>query len=186
VSAGLGQALAAVAVAALLVAVVGTYNGLVRRRNEIRNAEAQVDAQLVRRHDLVPNLVAAVRGYQEHERATFERVARARAEAVAALGDSRAMAGAENELGRALAQLVGRVEAYPQLQASGNAARLQEDLVHTENRIAYARQHYNDAVLFYNNARGSFPMLIVAGLFRFRPEHYLELELPSASASAGR
>lgn len=94
-------------------------------------------------------------------------------------------AGAENELGLALAELVGVVEAHPQLQASANVARLQEDLVHTENRIAYARQHYNDAVLFYNNVRGSFPMLLVAALFGFGAERYLELELPSASVGAG-
>lgn len=166
--------LIAVAVALLLLGI-GIYNGLVTRRNAYKNAFAQIDVQLKRRYDLVPNLVETAKGYLKHERETLEAVIAARngaataaRAAAASPGDPAAMrglAGAEGLLGGALGRLLAVAEAYPDLKANQNMMALQEELASTENRIAFARQAYNDAVMAYNNARETFPGLLLAGAF---------------------
>jgi LemA protein len=178
---------AAVLAVVLLVSAVLAYNGLVRRRNQVDNAWAQVDVQLRRRHDLVPNLVATVQGYAAHERATLEAVARARAAALGSGGAGSpgaggvvAVATAEQALGGALRGLFAVAEAYPALKADGTFGRLQEELAHTEDRAAYARQYFNDAVLAYNNAAAVFPRNLVAGLGGFRPREYFRVEGPES------
>ncbi|HEY5854757.1 MAG TPA: LemA family protein [Aldersonia sp.] len=148
------------------VVVVGMYNGLVHKRNAVDNAWAQIDVQCKRRHDLIPNLVETVKGYATHERATFESVTAARTAAVNAQGPV-AQAQAENALTAALRSVFAVAEAYPQLQASRNFSELQGELSDTENRIAYSRQYYNDAVLTFNTAAQTVPTNIVAGTFGF-------------------
>lgn len=170
----------------LLVVVVGLYNGLVQRRNRIKNAFAQIDVQLTRRHDLIPNLVETVKGYIKHERETLEAVIQARNTAVAGLKAASAnptdaktmqqLAGAEGALTGALGRLFALAEAYPDLKANQNMMQLSEELTSTENRVAFARQSYNDAVLDYNNARETFPGSVVAGAFAFTPANMLEIE----------
>jgi LemA protein len=162
--------------AVLAVAVLAwfamAYNGLVRRRNAVANAWSQVDVQLKRRYDLIPNLVETARGYAAHERPTFEAVIAARNAAFAAQGPAE-QAKAENALTGTLRSLFALAESYPQLQASRTFADLQAELSDTENRIAYARQYYNDAVLTYNNAVQTVPTTIVAGMAGFAPrEHF--------------
>jgi len=167
-------------VVVVVVWVPAAYNGLVRLRNEVANASGQIDTQLVRRHDLVPSLLSAVQGYLQHERDVLDRVTRARAAAVGALGSPGGLVGrvaTENELSSALGSLTAVVESYPQLRSSANVLRLQEDLVSTENRIAFARQHHNDAVTAYNTARETFPRNLLVGSFGFRPAEYLKLDL---------
>jgi LemA protein len=164
-------------VVALALGAVAVYNGLVALRNRFLNAFAQIDVQLRRRYDLIPNLVEAVRGYLQHERQTLEAVTQARAGAVsaaqraaAAPGDAAAMHGlaqAENLLGGALARLVAVFESYPDLKANQNVLALQEELSSTENKVAFARQAYNDSVMQYNTKRESFPDNIFAGLCGF-------------------
>jgi LemA protein len=172
-------ALAAAAVVAL-AALVRLRNGLVRRRQAVAEARAQVDAQLRRRHDLVPALVRAVQGYLDHEREVLTRVATARTAAVAAAGAAPPeTAAAENALTAALQSLRQLVERYPRLHGGAVVLRLQEDLTSAENRIAFARQHHADAVMAYNTARAELPASLVAGLLGFRPAAYLELELPT-------
>jgi LemA protein len=170
----------------LVVFVIGLYNGLVQRRNRIKNAFAQIDVQLTRRHDLIPNLVETVKGYIKHERETLEAVIQARNTAVAGLKavsanptDPKAMqqlAGAEGALSGALGRLFALAEAYPDLKANQNMMQLSEELTSTENRVAFARQAYNDAVLDYNNARETFPGSVVANTFAFTPATMLEIE----------
>jgi LemA protein len=174
VSAGLiiGIVIAAVVVL-LLFMVVGMYNGLVRKRNRAENAWAQVDVQLKRRHDLVPNLVEAVKGYAAHERGTFDDVTNARAAAQRAQGPAQA-AVAENALTAALGRLFAVAEAYPQLRATENFQQLQAQLSDLESSIAVSRQVYNDTVLTYDNALETVPTSIVAGIFNFRPREYFE------------
>jgi LemA protein len=170
-----GLAVAAV----LLVAVVRIRNGLVARRQAVAEARAQVDAQLRRRHDLVPALVRAVQGYLDHERDVLTRVAEARTAAVAATGaPATETAAAENALTAALGSLRELVEGYPRLRSADLVLRLQEDLTSAENRIAFARQHHADAVMRYNTAREEFPQALLAGPLGFRPAAYLELDLP--------
>ncbi len=171
--------------AALVGWVVFTYNGLVGARNAFRNAFAQIDVQLTRRHDLVPNLVETAKAYLAHERDTLESVTRARSGAQACLsaakaapGDAAAMAqlaGAEGQLAGALSRLMVTVEAYPELKASANMQQLSEELTSTENRIAFARQAYNDSVMAYNNRCEMFPGSLIAGQFQFRPAALLEI-----------
>lgn len=163
----------------LLALVVGLiYNRLVAGKNRVRNAFAQIDVQLKRRHDLVPNLVEVAKGYLAHERETLEAVIRARADAVSARSGEVAvdpttagvlvgLGAAEGRLGAALTRFLGRVEAYPDLKAQSVMQRLMEELSTTENRIAFARQAYNDAVMMYNMLRQSFPTVLLAGLFGF-------------------
>ena len=177
----------------LLILVVGglvmaTYNGLVRARNAYKNAFAQIDVQLVRRHDLIPNLVETAKGYMAHERGTLEAVTKARTAAVTAQGaaaatpgDPKAMqdlSGAENILTQALGRLFALAEAYPDLKANQNMMQLSEELTSTENRVAFARQAYNDAVMTYNNKRETFPANILANMFSFGPAALFETDDP--------
>ncbi len=152
------------------------YNRLVRRRNNVEASWGQIDVQLVRRHDLIPNLVAAVQGYAAHERATFQSVTAARAQAIAA-GSPGQKGMAETTLTGALQGLFGLAEAYPDLKASDNFLALQRELANTEDRITYARQSYNDAVLGLNNEVQSFPNMVVAGTTGFTVREYFQAEL---------
>ncbi len=173
-------ALLAVAVLVLLgLALVVLYNRLVRLRNRTENAWSQVDVQLRRRYDLIPNLVETVKGYASHERATFEEVTAARTRAQEANGVAD-QAQAENALTAAIGRLFAVAEAYPELRASENFQQLQAELASTEDKIRVARQVYNDTVLSYENARETVPTNIVAGLFRFEAREYFELEEPAA------
>ena len=165
--------LAIVVVVALYVVV--TYNGLVKLRNRIANAWAQIDVQLRRRYDLIPNLVETVKGYAKHERQTFEAVSQARANAINAQGVA-AQAQAENQITDALKSLFAVAEAYPELKANQNFLNLQEELSGTEGRIAYARQFYNDSVLRLNTKVQSFPSNILANMFGFREHEYFEAD----------
>jgi LemA protein len=176
-------------IAVLLVFfVIGIYNGLVTARNAYKNAFAQIDVQLTRRHDLVPNLVETAKGYLAHERQTLEAVITARNAAVAGLknaaskpGDPAAvqqLAGAENALSGALGRLFALAEAYPDLKANQNMMQLSEELTTTENKVAFSRQAYNDSVMTYNNKREQFPGSVIAGMFTFLPAQLLEIESP--------
>jgi LemA protein len=158
----------------VLIFVVVLYNRLVRLRNRCENAWAQVDVQLKRRHDLIPNLVETVKGYASHERATFEEVTKARTAAQMAQGPAEA-AGAENILTQAIGRLFAVAEQYPELRATENFQQLQSQLEDTESKIAVSRQIYNDAVLSYDNALETVPTNMVAGIFRFKPREYFEV-----------
>jgi LemA protein len=162
-------------VALLVVFVIATYNRLVRLRNRVEAAWAQIDVQLTRRHDLIPNLVETVKGYAAHERETLDAVIRARQRAVAAEGVED-QAQAENMLTGALRQLFALSEAYPDLKANQNFLALQEELTGTEGRIAYARQFYNESTMTYDNALETFPSNLIAGTFNFEPRPYFETE----------
>jgi LemA protein len=159
---------------ALIIALV--YNGLVRARNQVENAWSQIDVQLKRRIDLIPNLVETVKGYAAHERATLEAVVQARNAAMAAPGNPNAQAQADNVLTGALRQLFALSEAYPDLKANQNFLALQEELTATEGRVAYARQFYNDSVLSYNNRLQVFPTVVIASAFNFTRREYFEAE----------
>ena len=159
----------------LAIYAVVTYNGLVRLRNQAEEAFSDIDVQLKRRHDLIPNLVETVKGYAAHERETFENVTRARAAAVAAQGPQ-AQSEAEGLLGQALGRLFAVAEAYPELQADENFRQLQTELGETENRIAVSRQVYNDTVLTYNNAIQTVPGVVLAGPFGFAKREFFEVE----------
>jgi LemA protein len=172
-----------VIVVLLLLVVVAMYNRLVRLRNRSENTWAQVDVQLRRRYDLIPNLVEAVKGYAAHERATFDEVTRARAAAQQAQGVEK-QAQAENVLTAALGRLFAVAEAYPELRATENFQQLQQQLADVEQNIAVARQVYNDTVLTYDNALETVPTNIVAGLFNFRPRAYFETEGATREAPA--
>jgi LemA protein len=170
----------------LALFVIGLYNGLVTARNAYKNAFSQIDVQLTRRYDLIPNLVETVKGYLAHERNTLEAVITARNAAVSGLkaaaanpGDPAAvqqLAGAENALSGALGRLFALAEAYPDLKANRNMMQLSEELTTTENKVAFARQAYNDSVMGYNNRREVFPSSVVAGMFNFLPAQLLEIE----------
>ena len=159
----------------LVVALVLLYNRLVSFRNRVENAWAQVDVQLKRRYDLIPNLVETVKGYAAHERETFEAVTAARTRAQAAQGPAE-QGEAEGILGQALGRLFALAEAYPELQADENFRELQEELAQTENRIAVSRQVYNDTVLTYNTAIQQVPGNLVAGPFGFSRKEFFEVE----------
>ena len=171
----------AVVIGLLLLAVIAIYNRLVRLRNRTDNAWAQVDVQLKRRYDLIPNLVETVKGYASHERATFEEVTRARTLAQEATGVAE-QAAAENVLTGALRKLFALAEAYPELRASENFRQLQSELAETENKISVSRQIYNDSTLTYNNAVQTVPSNLIAGMFRFRTRVYFEVENDARSA----
>jgi LemA protein len=175
--------IAIVVVVALVLVLL--YNRLVRLRNRVANAWAQVDVQLRRRYDLIPNLVETVKGYASHERATFEEVTRARTRAQEAQGVAE-QAGAENALTAAIGRLFAVAEAYPELRASENFQRLQEDLTDTEGKIAVSRQVYNDTVLTYNNAIQTIPASLVAGVLGFAERPFFEVEEPVREAPAVR
>jgi LemA protein len=159
----------------LAVSVVVIYNRLVRLRNRSENSWAQVDVQLRRRYDLIPNLVETVKGYASHERGTFDEVTEARTRAQQADGVAE-QAQAENVLTAALGRLFAVAEAYPELRATENFQQLQAQLEETESKIAISRQIYNDAVLTYDNALETVPTNIVAGMFGFKPREYFEIE----------
>jgi LemA protein len=175
---------------AIIVAVIAygiaIYNNLVNLRNRVKNAFAQIDVQLTRRYDLIPNLVEAVKGYIKHERETLEAVIKARNAAVSSLDAAKAdpsnaeaikkLGAAEGLLGGALSRLFALSEAYPDLKANQNMMQFQEELASTENKVAFARQAFNDAVLSYNNAAQNFPNNIVAGMFRFEIASFLDID----------
>ncbi|MFK7956464.1 MAG: LemA family protein [Lysobacterales bacterium] len=173
---------------AAIVFAISLYNGLVTKRNRYKNAFAQIDVQLTRRHDLIPNLVETAKGYMDHEKETLEAVIQARNQAVSGLkgatnnpGDAGAMqqlAGSENMLSGALGKLFALVESYPDLKANENMMQLTEELTTTENKVAFARQAFNDSVMNYNNARETFPSNLVAGSFNFDEANLLEIEDP--------
>jgi LemA protein len=173
-------------IAAIVFWAIGIYNRLINERNRVRNAFAQIDVQLTRRHDLIPNLVEAVKGYMKHERETLEAVIKARNTAVAALDAAKvdpANAAAIRELGAsegALGSILGRLfalsEAYPDLKASENMMQFQEELASTENKVAFSRQAFNDAVMGYNNSAENFPNNIIANTFSFELASFLEIE----------
>jgi LemA protein len=153
-----------------------SYNGLVRLRNQVKNAWAQIDVQLKRRHDLIPNLVETVKGYAKYERETFEAVTNARNLAQKAVGTGvGSQAKAEGELSGALSRLLAVVEKYPDLKANTNYLALQEELTSTENKISFSRQHYNDSVLTYNNKTQMVPSNIIAGMFGFKTGEFFEV-----------
>jgi len=170
----------------LAVLAVGIYNRLVTGRNAYKNAFAQIDVQLTRRHDLIPNLVEVAKGYLQHERGTLEAVISARNAAVTGLknaaanpGDPAAvqqLASAENQLSGAMGRLFALAEAYPDLKANTTMMQLSEELTTTENKVAFARQAYNDSVMTYNNTREVFPNTLFAGMFGFLPAQLLEIE----------
>jgi LemA protein len=155
--------------------VVGMYNGLVRLRNQVKNAWSQIDVQLKRRHDLIPNLMETVKGYMKHERETLEGITKARSQAMGAntVGEK---AKAEGELNAAMSKFFLVVESYPDLKANQNFLALQEELTSTENKISFSRQNYNDQVLGYNNKIQMFPSNIIAGMFNFKAEEFFEIE----------
>jgi LemA protein len=159
----------------IVIALVVLYNRLVTLRNRVDNAWAQIEVQLKRRWDLIPNLVETVKGYAAHERGTFEAVTQARANAQRAQTPAQT-AEAEGILGAALGRLFAVAEAYPELQADENFRQLQDELAQTENRIAVSRQVYNDSVLSFNNAVQTFPGLVVAGPFNFTVREFFEVE----------
>jgi LemA protein len=175
---------------AIIVAVIAygiaIYNNLVNSRNRVKNAFAQIDVQLTRRYDLIPNLVEAVKGYMKHERETLEAVITARNAAVSSLDAAKAdpsnadairkLGAAEGLLGGALGRLFALSEAYPDLKANQNMMQLQEELASTENKVAFARQAFNDSVLAYNNSVQNFPNNIIAGMFRFEAASFLDID----------
>lgn len=159
----------------LLLWVIGMYNGLVRLRNAVKNSWSQIDVQLKRRHDLIPNLIETVKGYMQHERQTLENITKARNLAMQAggVGDK---AQAESQLSQALSNFFVVAENYPDLKANQNFLSLQEELTSTENKIGFARQAYNDATMQFNNKIEMFPSNIIAGMFNFKQSEFFEIE----------
>lgn len=170
---GIGTIIALAVLGLLVLVLIGIYNRLVVLRNRVENSWAQIDVQLKRRTDLVPNLVETVKGYVKHERGTFEAVTEARA-AVMKGGSVADQAKANNALTDALKSIFAVAEAYPELKANQNFLLLQEELAGIENKIAYARQFYNDSVLSYNQAQQVFPANLVAGMFGHKEHEYFE------------
>ncbi|MGH3728242.1 MAG: LemA family protein [Micromonosporaceae bacterium] len=180
--------IAIVIVVVLAIWVVVMYNGLVRARNGYKNGFAQIDVQLTRRHDLIPNLVETAKSYMKHERQTLEAVIQARNSAVNAQGQASAnpgdpnamnnLSGAENMLTSTLGRLFALSESYPDLKANQNMMQLSEELTSTENRVAFARQAFNDQVMTYNNKREAFPSNMIAGMGGFQPAALLQVESP--------
>jgi len=173
-------------IVAIILYAIGIYNSLVNFRNRVKNAFAQIDVQLTRRYDLIPNLVEAVKGYMKHERETLDAVISARNTAVSNLEAAKAdpsnadaikkLGAAEGLLGGALGRLFALSEAYPDLKANQNMMQLQEELASTENKVAFSRQAFNDAVLSYNNKAENFPNNIIAGTFRFELASFLDIQ----------
>ncbi len=173
-------------IAAIVFWAISIYNRLVNERNRVRNGFAQIDVQLTRRHDLIPNLVEAVKGYMKHERETLEGVVAARNAAVSSLNTAKAdpanaaaikkLGASEGALGSALGRLFALAEAYPDLKANQNMMQFQEELASTENKVAFSRQAFNDAVLSYNNTAQNFPNNVIANSFSFDLASFLEIE----------
>jgi LemA protein len=168
-----------VVIVVLVLVFVAMYNGLVKLRNRVDNAWSQIDVQLKRRHDLIPNLVETVKGYAKHEAETLEKVVQARNMAINAHGVAET-AQAENMLTGALKSLFALSEAYPDLKANTNFLELQEELTSTEDRVAYSRQFFNDTVLKYNNKIQTIPSNVIAGMFNFTAREFFEVEEPEA------
>jgi LemA protein len=178
----LGIVVALLVVGLLIVgAIIGIYNGLINRRIETQNAWSQIDVQLKRRYDLIPNLVETVKGYASHEKDTLEKVVQARNMAMGAKGVAE-QAQAENALSGTLKTLFAVAEAYPDLKANTNFMNLQEELKATENRIGFARQHYNDVVSQYNSSLERFPANMIGNTFGFRPADFFKLDAAEAAA----
>jgi LemA protein len=177
---GIGIALIVVLViiVGIVVFIIGIYNSLVGLRNQVDNAWSQIDVQLKRRHDLIPNLIETAKGYMKHEQETLTNITEARAKAMGAGGGGNVgeAAKAEGMLGEALSKFMLVVENYPDLKANQNFLALQEELSSTENKISFARQSYNDQVLFYNNKTQMFPSNIIAGAFNFTQREFFEIE----------
>ncbi len=173
-------------VVGLVIYVIGIYNNLVNQRNRVKNAFAQIDVQLTRRYDLIPNLVEAVKGYMKHERETLEAVITARNAASSSLDAAKLdpsnaeamkkLGASEGMLGKALGRMFALAEAYPDLKANQNMMQFQEELSSTENKVAFSRQAFNDSVLSYNNAVQNFPNSVIAGMFNFDSASFLEIE----------
>ncbi len=179
--------------AAIVVWVIMMYNNLVNLRNRVRNGFSQIDVQLTRRYDLIPNLIEAVKGYMSHERGTLEAVITARNAASAGLRKAavdpsnpeaiKELAAADATLGGTLGRLFALTEAYPDLKASQNMREFQEELASTENKVAFARQAFNDAVMTYNNACQNFPSNLIANNFSFKEAEFLEIDEPAKRAA---
>lgn len=183
----------------VVIWAIATYNKLVNLRNRVKNSFSQIDVQLTRRYDLIPNLVEAVKGYMSHERGTLDDVINARNSAVSGLKRAaadpsdpeaiKALAGAEATLGGTLGRLFALTESYPDLKANQNMMQLQEELASTENKVAFSRQAFNDAVMSFNNARENFPNSLIANNFKFKHAEFLKIgqeekrEVPSVSFS---
>ena len=158
-----------------VLALVGMYNSLVGLRNQVKNGWAQIDVQLKRRYDLIPNLIETVKGYVKHEQGTLENITKARAQAMGA-GSVGEKARAEGQLTDAVNKFLVVAESYPDLKANQNFLALQEELKSTENKIAFSRQSYNDQVMFYNNKLEMFPSNVIGGMFNFKPEEFFKIE----------
>jgi len=180
----IGVYIAAGVVGLLLIAFAVSYDRFVRQRNLIKNSWANVDTELRRRYDLIPNLVEAVKGYAAHEKEIFEKLAQARADAIAQAGPPEAQARAENGVVSGLRQLLAVTENYPQLKASQNFLSLQNELTNTEDRIQAARRFYNNNVRAYNTRVQSFPSNAIAGMFHFQEQQYFEIDEAVARAGA--
>jgi LemA protein len=174
----MGLVIFLVVVVVLVLWIVGAYNRLISLKNQVLNAWKQIDVQLKRRHDLIPNLVNTVKGAMEFERGTLEAVISARNRAVSATG-VKETARAEGELTQALGRLFALSEAYPELKTNQNILSLQEELTSTENKVGFARQHYNDVATTYNTAQATFPTMFVAGVANASPADLWELENPA-------
>ena len=164
-----------IVIGVVVLFVISMYNSLIQLRNRVKNAWSQIDVQLKRRHDLIPNLLETVKGYMKHEREIMENITKYRSQAMDA-GTVGEKAQAEGLLSGALGQLRVQVENYPDLKANQNFLSLQEELTSTENKISFARQSYNDQVLFYNNKIQMFPSNIIAGIFKFIQEEFFQVE----------
>ncbi len=162
--------------AVVVIWLIGIFNGLVRLRNAVKNAWSQIDVQLKRRYDLIPNLVETVKGYAQHERGTLEAVIKARQQAINITDNVIDKAKAENMLSQTLRSLFAVSENYPDLKANQNFLALQEELISTENKISFSRQFYNDSAMTYNNKTEMFPSNIIAGMFNFKRADFFEIE----------
>lgn len=167
-----------VIIAVLVLVPVVIYNGLVSLRNRVRNAWSQIDVQLKRRYDLIPNLVETCKSYMKYEQEVLENVTKARTQAIQSTGGAAEQAKAENFLSQTLKSLFAVVENYPDLKANQNMLALQEELTSTENKVGFARQHYNDQVMRLNTGIEKFPQNIIAGMFGFKKEEFFEIESP--------
>lgn len=170
--------IALVVVALIILVPIVMYNSLVSLRNRVRNAWSQIDVQLKRRYDLIPNLVETCKGYMKYEKEVLENVTKARTQAINVTGGTAEKAKAENFLSQTLRSLFAVVENYPELKANQNMLALQEELTSTENKISFARQHYNDQVMYLNTTIEKFPQNIIANMFGFKKEEFFEIETP--------
>ncbi len=170
-----GLIIVGVVIVLLVFFIIGIYNSLIGLRNQVDNAWSQIDVQLKRRHDLIPNLIETTKGYMQHERGTFEAITNARSQAMGAKTVAES-AKAEGVLGEALSKFMLVVENYPDLKANQNFLALHEELTSTENKISFARQNYNDQVLFFNNKIQMFPSNFVAGMFTFSKRDFFQVE----------